>query len=803
MRQSLIFIFSLFLSSIVFAQTGNISGVVKDHKGIPVSGATIVIKELNKMTATDDNGKYEIKSVKYGSYILSISSILVHPKHLHIKIDAASTIYNTSVKTIEDKELKQVTIVAKSEKREIETKGFAVNVIETEKAALQSIQTNELLDRSAGVRIRQDGGLGSHIHYSINGLTGNAVRIFIDGVPASNYGSAFSLNSIPPALIERIEVYKGIVPAYLSDDALGGAINVVLKQKTQNSLITSYSIGSFNTHQWNLASNYRNEKGLTFDASAFYNYSDNNYEVKGEEITFKVYNEVSKLNQKAKRFHDAYKSYGARANFGYTGVKWADKFLIGGILSEDYNELQHGSTMLKPYGDRHTRGNTNVATLTYQKNNLFVDKLDLKVDASYSYLKRQVIDTVGIQYDWTGEPLRDSNGDFIKYSSGAELGSAKTLGINSDKTFVTRINLGYAINENHAFCGNYLFNNFKRGVSDELQPLGLQLLENTRDLQKQVLSFTYENIAFANKLRTNIFYKHYFQKNTSNEPYQITANPAKYGLKVIEDNKDLAGYGLTLAYAVSPKLFILGSAEKAVRFPNADEIFGNIANNLLAPATPIQPEKSDNANIGLNLGPYVFNKHSVKLNTSVFYRNTKGLIRERLLSNNNENTQYENLEDVETKGIDAELIYNYVEKIIFNFNISKIDALFNTEFNSRGERYDFYRMQLRNEPSFKFNSNVSYYYKNLFLKKSKGSVYYNINYVGEFLRNWGNIGRTNLDYIPTQFSNDIGFSYTLPSSKLTFSFDAKNIFNEQIFDNFRLQKQGRAFYTKITYAIFK
>ena len=45
------------------------------------------------------------------------------------------------------------------------------------------------------------------------------------------------------------------------------------------------------------------------------------------------------------------------------------------------------------------------------------------------------------------------------------------------------------------------------------------------------------------------------------------------------------------------------------------------------------------------------------------------------------------------------------------------------------------------------------------------------------------------------------FAYTFPANKITLSFDVKNIFNQQIFDNFGLQKPGRAFFAKITYSI--
>ena len=108
-----------------------------------------------------------------------------------------------------------------TEKRIIKTKGFAVNVIDTEQEGLKNIQTNVLLNRSVGVTVRQDGGLGSAVSYNLNGMSGNSVRIFVDDIPISAYGSSFSLNSIPPSLIERIEVYKGVIPSHMTDDAMG------------------------------------------------------------------------------------------------------------------------------------------------------------------------------------------------------------------------------------------------------------------------------------------------------------------------------------------------------------------------------------------------------------------------------------------------------------------------------------------------------------------------------------------------------------------------------------------------------
>lgn len=803
MLHRVLFILFCILSSTTKAQVFSLSGIVQLTDGRPVPYATVIIKSPARSVVSDESGKFVFESLRHGHYQIEVTSLEITSKVFNIIFETSRPVILT-VEPSAARDLKEVTVTHKTEKTQIETRGFAVNTIETQKVAMQSIQTNELLDRSAGVRIRQDGGLGSNINYNINGLSGNAVRIFIDGVPSSNFGSAFSLNSIPPALIERIEVYKGVVPGHLSQDALGGAINIVLKKQSRNTLVTSYSAGSFNTHQWNMAGTYRKDNGLTIDGSAFYNYSDNSYKVWGRSIAFKDYTGATYPNQRAKRFHDAYRSYGARLELGFTDVKWADRFLVGGILSRDYKEIQHGITMDIVYGDRHTRRTSEIATLTYSKKDFLTRGLAVKANASYSYLKRQAIDTVGIMYDWSGNPLRYPDGSYIRYSSGAEIGNTKTLGINSDKTFVSQAGASYSFNTRHTLHANYLYNNFVRGISDVLQPAGLQKLANTRDLQKNVISFTYENLSFSDKLRTNLFYKHYFQKVTSNEPYingQINGEP-DYRMRKLVQNIGHSGYGITFSYELNPKLFLLGSGERAVRLPNANELFGNVNDNILPPSGSLNPEISTNANIGFNWRGYTFRKHTVRLNTSLFYRDTKGMIRESIRAGSFVYSQFENLEDVLTKGVDAEVFYSYASRLDLSFNISKFNVLFNTEFDANGAPYLFYRMQIRNEPSFKYNLNAAWYHKDLFLKGSRGSVFYNINYVKGFLRNWSNIGGRNLDYIPTQFSNDIGFAYTLPSQKLTLSLDGKNIFNQQIFDNFGLQKPGRAFYAKITYTVY-
>jgi outer membrane cobalamin receptor len=136
-----------------------------------------------------------------------------------------------------------------------------------------------ILNKTSGIRIRASGGLGSNYTLSLNGLTGNQVRIFVDEIPIDELGDAYNLNNIFVNLIERIDIYKGVVPVKLGTDA-GGAIHIITDTKETSFVDTSYSLGSLNTHRLNINTQYRAKKsGFTFKLTGVSNYSDNDYTI--------------------------------------------------------------------------------------------------------------------------------------------------------------------------------------------------------------------------------------------------------------------------------------------------------------------------------------------------------------------------------------------------------------------------------------------------------------------------------------------------------------------------------------------
>lgn len=797
-----VFFFTIFTTN--FYAQYSISGYAYDGLGNLLPGANIELvggtKRMNTQSSIE--GLYSFTDVPNGIYRLTIEKdgakdgYSIHLNNKNELLDLHLISWDDS------EELNAIEIQFESDKSRIEKEGFAVNVIETKEAAVRNIQTNELLDRSVGVRVRQSAGLGSSVAYNLNGMTGNSVKIFIDGIPISTYGPSFNLNSIPPALIERIEVYKGVVPIHLSDDALGGAINVVLKKGIRNHLTASVSYGSFNTWQGNFSGITRNSKnGFTLKASSFYNFSDNDYEVWGKFVRNTLPN--GRLEQvRARRFNDAYKSLGGQVEAGFTDVSWADHFFIGFNASDSYRDIQHGLYMSKPYKGRFEEAEAQVASLTYRKRDLFTRGLDVNLTAMYSKRHTTVNDTVKWAYNWFGEHVLDLNGNPVITDQGAQQG-APTINNSQRRIFNVRADLSYAINENHKFVFNHLLNTFDRKDQDDMKSVIEREFVEDRGLTKNISGFAYEMKAFDTKLKTNVFAKYYQQEINKNRPTIKDVNGQKVRVDEKFANKyEYVGYGVAASYLISPAITVLGSFEKAVRLPIDSEIFGDVGENIVE-NNALEAEVSLNSNLGFKFGPYKMDKHRFSFGANGFLRDT----RDRIVLKSNtrindavETMPYENLQNTLSRGFDVEFMYEFNNRLTIHANLSKFNTLRNDAFDSNGNQNQYYKMQLPNEPFFTASGSFQYTLPNVFMKNSVLNINYGFNSVAPFYTNWL---QTEYFQTPNQFIQDIGFSYIFPNRQFVLSFDAKNIFDKEVYDNFASQKPGRAFYIKLNYSINK
>ena len=109
----------------------------------------------------------------------------------------------------------------------------------------------ELLERAAGVQVRRQGGLGSFSTASIRGSTTEQVQVFVDGVPLNQaLGGGVDLGRLLVGGVERVEVYRGAVPARFGGNSLGGVVNLQTRAPSAHPQFRLQGMGgSFGTWQ--------------------------------------------------------------------------------------------------------------------------------------------------------------------------------------------------------------------------------------------------------------------------------------------------------------------------------------------------------------------------------------------------------------------------------------------------------------------------------------------------------------------------------------------------------------------------
>ena len=747
-------------------------------------------------------------------YIFSILFILLAlPALSQRNVTKKNTVIEKKVeKDSVAESLKNVEVKGKSKKQKIETSGFAVAIIETKEASLRNLTTNELLDRSVGVRVRQNGGIGSNVEYNLNGMSGSTVGIFIDGIEASTFGQSFNLNNIPPSMIERIEVYKGVLPAHLTGDYVGGAINVVLKKDvSQNSANAAVSYGSFNTFQSDLGVTLREKKtGLSFRGAGFYTYTDNSFETWGRSTTY--VNEYQQITRpyRAKRFNNTYKSIGGRFEVGFTDTKWADQFFVGYNGSNNYTEIPHGTTMSVPYVGRFNETKAHALLLNYNKNNFLIKNLALNINAVQSYRNTYLQDTIGYAYNWDGnvrEIIEFGEKVPLKTLQGGQQGP-KTITSTDRKITNARSNLGYMVANGHRLSLNHKFELTDRTDEDLLNPAYSDLATKS-SITKNIISMNYEAETFNKKLRTNILGKYTTNRTRQTKSEIISIDGVNSLVKKDTVTSDYNfGYGATLSYNVIPKLFIIASTENSYIMPTDVQLFGASEINI-QPNLQLEPEKFINYNLGFRWAPADIGKNKISLYANAFWRNGFNKITQQAVDVTEieeeadadiQTTKYVNLGRTQARGFEAEIIYIYNNRLNTSLNFSKFNNLFKQEQDDNGNTHTFFDQQVPNEPFFTVNANFQYRFNDVFQKKSILNAYYNIGYVGEYYTVWG---QPEWSMTPSQFTHDLGLSYRFPSQKLVASIDVKNLSNAEIYDNFQIQKPGRGIYFKLNYTFSK
>lgn len=685
--------------------------------------------------------------------------------------------------------MEEVRVTGKTTIRRVKEQAFNINVIDAKQLYNTSADLHHALNRSTGVRIREDGGLGSNFNFSLNGFTGRQVKFFIDGLPMDNFGSSLTLNNFPTTMANHIEIYKGVLPVSLGADALGGAINIVTRTDA-NYLDVSYGYGSFNTHKAGLNGAYTDSKtGFTVRANAFYNFSDNNYKVTVFPIDLST--GIKGPEQQVERFHDTYSSTGAQIDVGLTGRSFADHILIGALVAGNHKDIQTGVTMEQVFGARTSQSNSIIPTLKYKKSDLFLEGLDLTVYSAYNFTTNHFVDTTRLRFNWLQETIPTSTSEL-----------SRTQLKNKDEEALASANLSYGLNEHHAFSMNYALTDFRRKSSD-VEDLGNVTFLMPQGLRKQTLGLAWQTT--YQRFTSTVFSKLYMLHAESFENVSTNPTPDYQGTEL---NRTHAGYGAAAAYFIHPALQVKVSYEHAYRLPEAAELLGD--GLFIRRNTKLRPEKSDNVNLGALYTILDGETNQLHVEGNFLYRNAKDYIRQDQQQVQPVDRQFINVGQVRTTGGEAEVRYVWKNMFFASVNATYQHIVDQTKFlvseNLTGITRTpnlNYGYRLPNMPYLFGNANVGVQLRPSRNNANTLSLNYNASYVEKYYLTPNQIGANNKDIIPRQIAHDILVDYTLGGGNYVVAFECKNLANSKLYDNYLLQKPGRSVFIKLRYFITK
>jgi len=682
-------------------------------------------------------------------------------------------------------QLSEVVLTGQSPIKQVQKAAY--NVVAIEAQQLRNLNSNaaDMLARVSGVKMRETGGVGAEANINLNGFTGRHVRIFIDGVPMNEANASFRINNIPAELIERIEIYKGVVPVTFGADALGGAINVVTRKSRYNYGNLSYTFGSFNTHKSTLNLGQFLTDNISVELNAYQNYSDNSYKVFTEYLDLQT-GTYSKEKRWFKRFHDRYHNEAIIGRVNIFDEKWVDKLSFALNYSQEDKQLQNANLMQKVFGGKYRKSHNYSSSVEYEKKNI-LNGLSFFLTGRYDFTTTQNVDEEARRYSWTGE-----------YEPMVTRGESQLQNtIFEGKTGYITSHLDYQLNEKHFFQLTHTFSNYTRRNKNMLitnYTLDSDFMRRVNE--KNISGLSYK---FTPSERWNIlaFGKYYNTAVTG--PVIISGQGSRAVYEEETHHTQAWGYGGATTYQLLKTLQTKISYEKSFRLPTDTELFGD--GDLEIGNYKLKPENSDNLNVNLSYQP-AFKAHSLLVEAGFAYRYIKDYIIRSIISAgvNEGSAGSRNHGKVLNMGVDATLRYFYKDVFSVGGNLSYMNLRNKEEFTETGRLSAIYNDRLPNMPYLFGNADATCNIGSLIAKHDKLSLNYNLFFTEEFFTSWQSEG-TKIK-VPRQLSHDVSLTYYTPNKRLSLSVEAKNITDELLYDNYSLQKAGRAFYAKLSYRFY-
>ena len=777
MKSKFLLIPALLLSFNAFSQSagGRISGIVADEaEDTPLRGATIVVKELQKGEVADINGKFSFTDLPEATYTLSIEYIGYLTQEKTVRVERGKTSSVSVYLKEEPLSLEFATVTAKSEARMVREQAMPVSVISMKQLQGTVSDIQGILAKTVGVTIRSTGGVGSASRLSVRGLEGKRIGFFIDEAPLNDQSDFLDLNDIPVDMIDRIEIYKGVVPAKFGGSSMGGAVNIVLKEYPDHYADLSYTRESFNVNKGQAVfkRNIRGS-GLVLGIGGGYTHAGNNYTmespyVKGLQIR-REHDNFQKLllggSLKAKKW-------------------WFDEVEFEPAYVQTYRQIQGIETDIR---QAHTKSRAILLSNKLEKDDFFLEGLDMDMSTAVAYTEYSLVDTARFWYDWNGKAYPTPS------PYGGELGNRfPTESFNRKWTLLNKLNLEYLISKNHSVSLNSVFSMADGHPKDDLKEkaLGKKIDFDTR-MRSWVAGLAYDFHSSDDRFLNSITGRYYwYRTHTFYQNIYVNMPPEE-----ITVNKSSVGFSDAMRYRITPAFMAKLSGGYDVRIPAENELLGD--GYSIIPSEKLLPERNLSVNASLLYDVAGTHPSNLQVELGGYYMYLQDMIRyaKGLLG-----AQYQNFGEMRTLGAELEVKADVFPFLYLYGNINYQDLRDVREHEegstlpnpTKGKR-------MPNIPYFMANAGLEFHREDLFGGRDQNTrLFADMAFVEEYFYDFEFTGNTKRR-IPRSLTFDLGFEHSFMNQRLFISGKIKNLTDARVLSEFNQPLPGRSFAVKLRY----
>ena len=512
----------------------------------------------------------------------------------------------------------------------------------------------DLLEKEMNMRLSYDNILGSSV--SIQGISGQNVKILIDGVPViGRLNGDIDLSQINLNNVSRVEIIEGPLSVDYGTDALAGTINLITEKKIIDRFSSNYnvfyeSVGNYNADLSLLYNISKHSIYFDFGRKYFDGWSEN------EEFSLFPKSQIADTNR--------FKSWNPKEQyFGRVQYKIKQKNNDIRVFYDSYYEkitnlgyprLPYYETAFDDY--YYTRRNN--LGLDFKFN--FSDKENLNFLSSFNNYNRRK-NTYFKDLTTLEQILTDNSSDqdtsiFNLIMNKFVFSSYKFEQINYQLGFDSKIEYakGERIDKNERSLGDHAI-----FLSSKWSPLS----------------------SFALKPALRLSY---------NSKFKVPVIPSLN--MIVKKNQ----YSLRFSYA------------RGFRSPSLKELFFEFVdvNHNIIGNRNLEPETSDNFQINLDYEER-FKDYKVELGTKLFYNNISNLITLAQSPGSSEYT-YFNLGLYKTQGVSANLNLS-TEKLNFLLSASNIGRYNDLSEESSVVKYSY---------STSYNSSINYTFRKYYTTAS-------------------------------------------------------------------------------------